>query len=279
MAVNVILIFGTPTLHWLFCKILKINELQTFDEYTRAILSITAFLFGSSWHKITTNDSRRFVIAMFLFCNITTTSIWQAKLIKSLNTNFDHLSEINTIDQLFGTDLTINARLQDISIDDLNNIKLKNRFKNIEEWNMDKLTKKLKNSAVLMPKAYMRNYQHFRLGSSFWIVPEIYSNYYSSMIAPKTSPHIKKFNMIIRQFTETGFLQYELNKIDRGIYLSLIKRNRDEGFSVSKSELKVIDLETMSVPFYILALMLFLSILIFIMEVFVFRLKKSRKSR
>ena len=282
MAVNVIMIFGTPTLHWLFCKILKINELQTFDEYTRAILSITAFLFGSSWHKITKNDSRRFVIAMFLFCNITTTSIWQAKLIKSLNTNFDHLSEINTIDQVFGTDLTINAHIQDISIDDLNNSKLKDRFKSVEKWNMDRLTKEikeLKKSALLLPKAYMIDIQNFSLGSNTWIVPEIYSNYYASMIVPKTSPYIEKFNKVIKQFIETGFLRYELDKIDRKLYLSLIKKNRDGGFKLLRSELKVIDLETMSVPFYILALMLFLSILTFIMEVLVFRFHKSRKTR
>jgi hypothetical protein len=266
VSVGLILIFGTPTLYWVCGKWLTTN-----GEFSKSALSIVAYIFGSSWYKLPVDARKRTVVALLLFGNVITASVWQSNLIKTLNTNYDHFNEISTIDQLiFETNLTIMAYL-DIPIEDLIGTPLESRIEIIDGELAHQVLDKIihfRNLSFMSSALYSNldlaknEYLH-----QIWIVPEVYSHFYDSMIVPKTSPYIEAFNRIIRRYLESGHWEYHKMRKHNELYVDNIGRNVNGTLLIEDTGRKVIGLAAMIVSFYILGVLHLLSVLVLLVEI------------
>jgi hypothetical protein len=219
---------------------------------------------------------------LFLFCNLTTTSIWQANLIRALNTDTSKLTEINTLDQLANIKLLVKVFSMYVSMNSLSSM-------NLEKWedlsNANGLEPYIeivahRNSTVLVPIFYYKNDPRLVVyNSKLWVVPEILTNYYTAMIVPKTSPFIDKFNEVTDRFLETGLSEAEIRKLYNVIYVTHIGHNKNGTLPAEKATNKVIDLETIFIVFYVIMVLYLLAILVLIGEIMVYKVKKWKLKR
>jgi hypothetical protein len=185
--------------------------------------------------------------------------------------DYTSLVEINSIDQVAKTDLQVWMFENAASAESL--ATFEGRVHNISVYDSQMLIRRMveyRQTTFLLPQIYVEH-MVYEAGyfSDAWIVPETFANMHTSMIVPKTSPYIDKFNRVTEKFMETGMVVGEMKKVKTSQLLQLIRQIRNGKMPAEKSVHKVIDTKTMEAPFVLLISLHLLSVLVFGVELLV----------
>lgn len=133
--------------------------------------------------------------------------------------------------------------------------------------------------AFLWSDLYLDNYlnQFYDAESgenSFETIPENVYEFYVSLMAPKSSPFIERFNECLLQFVETGIGHYHINRARADNDMIWIWRilNGKTPKPPDKA-IKITDLKSLFEIYFYLC---FLSFFVFLMEILVFKIQKKR---
>jgi hypothetical protein len=117
---------------------------------------------------------------------------------------------------------------------------------------------------------YMNNYYDPATGENLFVhIPEVAYEFYISLMAPKNSPFIEKFNEILLRFVETGIGSYHMSKAYTDNDMVWIRRMIAN--EVPKEQDKAIKLNEMKMAFEVYIYLCIGSIIIFLLEVIIHR--------
>lgn len=196
-------------------------------------------------HNVSMNQpklfSTRLIVSMILFYNIIMVSLYQSSILKNLNTN-QEIGKIKIIEQLVDEGYQIkmpgyiSALFKSRGKDKVSwMMKVTGQDKSMVttmSYNLTEIIKPGQKIAFLWSGQYQGNYLDrffdIRTGkNSFESVPDVPFEFYISLMAPKTSPFIERFNNILSRYVEGGLAirNVKLAEIDNDkIMIDRIKR-------------------------------------------------------
>lgn len=110
--------------------------------------------------------------------------------------------------------------------------------------------------------------------NSFETIPENVYEFYVSLMAPKSSPFIERFNEILLEFVETGIGQYHVSRARADNDMIWIWRILNG--KTPKPPEKAIKLNDLKALFEIYFYLSFLSFFVFLMELLVFKIQRKK---
>lgn len=162
--------------------------------------------------------STRLVVAMIMFYSIITTSLYQSSILKNLNTN-QEIGKIKLIEQLVAEGYRIKmpgyisalfrSRGKDKVSWMMNVTKQDNNMVTVNTINFDDIFEPGEKIAFLWSEQFQGNYLNRFFDAetgknSFESVPDVPFEFYISLMAPKHSPFIERFNDILSRYIEGG---------------------------------------------------------------------------
>lgn len=181
----------------------------------------------------------RIVIAAILFYNLITSSLFQSSITKNLNTN-QVKGRITSVDGLIANHFKIGMPPYIAPIfgdlDGLNkvNILMRQSGQTIEEIKQpyqffDGFLLDDDKHAYLWSESYVDTYLNQYYDSNtgenlFEHIPEVVFEFYVSLMAPKSSPFIERFNEVLVQFVETGIGNYHKSRAKADMNMNWIWR-------------------------------------------------------
>ncbi|XP_053699226.1 uncharacterized protein LOC128746205 [Sabethes cyaneus] len=296
-AVNVVIAVTFP----MILKIVDYKPVEVRKEtYMAAVMHILAVTLAVST-KLPKRSNARTAICGILLYNLVSYSIWQAVIIKRLNTNNDKMDDIQDLDALLSSNLELKVPVaygQFIRPD------------NAEYSTMSTLQRKLyqeatvannnvtgavlisdmvqfRSSAVLIHDIRSdvlksRFYDDRQLRSFIHVINEHVFEFSTTMALPKNSPLVDRFNQITTRCVESGIVAHQLAKIPLKGYLYQIERNRNssrKGLDGQADGAKIFDMQVWRNVFYYYFAFNAVAIVVFLGEIFthrVFRLKQAQ---
>jgi hypothetical protein len=162
--------------------------------------------------------STRIVVAMIMFYSIITTSLYQSSILKNLNTN-QEIGKIKFIEQLQNEGYQIRmpgyisalfrSRGKDKVSRMMNATKQENSEVTANTYDLDQVFEPGEKVAFLWSEQFQGNYLNRfydpKTGKNlFESVPDVPFEFYISLMAPKHSPFIERFNDILSRYIEGG---------------------------------------------------------------------------
>lgn len=96
-------------------------------------------------------------------------------------------------------------------------------------------------------------------------IPEIAFEFYISLMAPKNSPFIEKFNEILLQYVETGIINYHARRADADNDMIWIQRTLKG--EIPKTEAKAIKLSELMPLYEVYIFLVIISCSVFVLEI------------
>lgn len=193
---------------------------------TKTITYVFALLQNVSMKHSKLNASR-IVVASILFYTLITSSLFQSSITKNLNTN-QVKGRITSVDALIKNNFQIRMPPYIVPIfrdrTSLNKVNelMRHSRQTIEDVKQpieffDDVLQHNDHYAYLWSDFYVDNYlnQFYDSDTGENIlehIPEVVYEFYISLMAPKSSPFIEKFNEFLLQFVETGLGQYHVSR-------------------------------------------------------------------
>ncbi|CAG9806483.1 unnamed protein product [Chironomus riparius] len=198
----------------------------TSSSFIKSSLYIIALVHGISMSHSKGNASR-IVVGITLLYTLIVSSLYQSAQTKNLNTNKVY-GKITTIDGLITENFEIGMPPDITTI--FRNKNSKNKVTTLIE-NSGLSFEDIKLSHEYFAEQLMNNAKFAYLWSDLYVdnylnqfydpntgenllenIPEIAYEFYISLMAPKNSPFIEKFNEILLQYVETGIVDYHSNR-------------------------------------------------------------------
>lgn len=170
--------------------------------------------------------SSRVLVATTLFYTLVISAIYQSTIVKNLNTN-QELGKINTIEELKDEGYTIKMPrylalvFTKPGLDKVSTMirKTKQNVLDVGVASIDpeEILVPGKKMAFLWTDLYNTNYLNRFYDKStgenyFECVPEVAFEFYISLMAPKSSPFIERFNEILLRLVESGIGDYNVHQ-------------------------------------------------------------------
>ncbi|KAG5671678.1 hypothetical protein PVAND_001866 [Polypedilum vanderplanki] len=234
----------------------------------------------------------RITVGIMLFYALVVSSLFQSSITKNLNTN-QVIGKITSIDELIENDFVIGMPPDITAIfsdkNSLNKVStlIRKSGQSIEDIKLPhehfhELLSKDDKFAYLWSDLYVDNYLNQFYDPStgenlFENVPEIAYEFYISLMAPKGSPFIEKFNEILMRFVETGIIDHHTSKAkmdDDSIWIKRILKGE-----TPKPADKAIKLNELELLFKIYLGLIAISFMIFLLEILIWRPSTKKHNR
>lgn len=212
----------------------RIMNLQTrFESIDKSILYSFALQNNVSM-KHSPLTSTRIVVTMILFYSLIISTLFQSTIVKNLNTK-QRLGKINTIKELVSDGYKIKMPghlaliFKEPGLDKVSRMMKATKQNYVDvatsKFDLRDVFKSEKKIAYLWTDLYNTNYLNRfydrRTGENLYeSVPEVAFEFYISLMAPKNSPFIEKYNEILQSYIESGigghhvgFAYYDNDKI------------------------------------------------------------------
>lgn len=265
-----------------------INPRKRFESIDKSFLYILAIMNNISM-KHSRYCSTRIVIAMILFNALIMTTLFQSTILKNLNSNLE-IGKITTIRQLadegykvkmpsFIAGLFMKQGLDKVSwlLNQTQQTYIDTVVTKIDLPNILKADKKI---AFLWSHLYNTNflnqfYDNETGENLFEIVPETAFQFYISLMVPKNSPFIERFNDIMMEYIKTGIGQYHLTRALLEVDKIRIQRIKNGKYpKISKRAIKFHELKSSFQLYLILSAS---SCAVFMVEVLISHSRLFRK--
>ncbi|XP_058446594.1 uncharacterized protein LOC131427430 [Malaya genurostris] len=247
--------------------VLKITNWNSPDEhrdtYTAEIMHILAITLAVST-KLPKRFHARTILCGIMLYNLISYSIWQAIIIKRLNSKNDYADDIQGLSELLDAHLTLTIPvayaefIRPVTKDVMTTDSLYRKLSQGATVASNNVTgAKLiidmlnqRSSAVLLHDiradvVRARFYDTENLKSFVHVINENVFEFYSAMALPLDSPFLEQFNEITTRCVETGIVASQLSKISFKGKLYQIEKNRNitrdgtEGSGTKRFELRV----------------------------------------
>lgn len=257
-----------------------INSRKLSSSYVKNVLLAFAILNNVSM-KQSPFTSSRIIVASILFYTLVVSALFQSTIVKNLNTN-ERLGRITTIQELTdaGYSMKIPSYISLIfkqpSMNKVSRMMLRANQTYLDvavaSSDLEALMPPNKKIAFLWNDLYATNYlnQFYdkKSGRNFFeSVPEPASQFYQSLMAPKSSPLLERFNEVLIQFSETGIGFHHVLKARADN--SLIQIRRVKNGEIERPLDKAIKFEDIRTAFEIQLYLLVASCAVLVMEILV----------
>ncbi|XP_058464154.1 uncharacterized protein LOC131438256 [Malaya genurostris] len=271
------------------------NYLGPLEEQTSFVgsaLQTLGIIYSISW-KLPTTPKKRWIIFGLLVYNIVTYAVWQAVTIGYLNSDNQYLNNINSLDELLETSLTLKVskyHKQMVTHASSNSQNPNNRL--LSERLTTENTAAIRTaveeiithrrSAFLISGVYV---QLIKSGSYKWIDGHntgIYAistpvyEFYKSMVVPKTSPFVRSFNDIIARCVESGFIEYQNQQLETVVNVLEIRHQLE---AEVRNDKHIFDMAILQKFFLLYLMLMALSIVVFILEIVIKPCNRCRKNK
>ncbi|KAL1399969.1 hypothetical protein pipiens_007805 [Culex pipiens pipiens] len=287
-AVNIILATTVPLL-------LKLIDRQ--NKFPGLMMHTLAVTLAVST-RLPTRIHARLIFSGILLYTIITYSIWQAIIIKRLNTNNDHLDDIQKIDELLDSKLVpmipvayatfIQPARKEVQDQDIPYKKLSRKSsvagKNVTGAALIATMLASRSTAVMIHDlragvVKARFYDDERMQSLIHVIGEHVFEFYTAMALPKDSPLLEPLNEITVRCVEAGIVENELSRIQFKETLYMIEKNRDQHRMGLDAGARRFNLGVWKNVFYYYLVLNGLALVVFILELIVHKRMKPVKKR
>lgn len=287
-AVNIILATTVPLL-------LKLIDRQ--NKFPGLMMHTLAVTLAVST-RLPTRIHARLIFSGILLYTIITYSIWQAIIIKRLNTNNDHLDDIQKIDELLDSELVpmipvayatfIQPARKEVQEQDIPYKKLSRKSSvagnNITGAALIATMLASRSTAVMIHDlragvVKARFYDDERMQSLIHVIGEHVFEFYTAMALPKDSPLLEPLNEITVRCVEAGIVENELSRIQFKETLYMIEKNRDQHRMGLDAGARRFNLGVWKNVFYYYLVLNGLALVVFVLELIVHKRMKPLKKR
>jgi hypothetical protein len=249
------------------------SKKQSFDT---TILKFIGIMSSVSVNFEQARMSLRVFIAVMLFYSFIFTSLFQGTILKNLNTDFV-MGDIKTLDQLLDNDYKVQMSLsQSLIIKQLSGNRILERLRKEAEHTSGQTSSLSSSYVPTKRKAILihENIAKFKLLLSYdpktkedlyAKIPECVYKFYHAMMVPKRSPYQDKFNQILQKIIEAGIVEYQISVNE--IELIKVKIQRVKDGNMPQLNEKTIKMDQIRSLIYLYLTFVFLSIIVFIVEI------------
>ncbi|KAG5683282.1 hypothetical protein PVAND_012571 [Polypedilum vanderplanki] len=260
-------------------KFLKIVRISIYGkEVKNPTLNVVSIFFGNSLIEIPTRNIPRFILILFIWFCLMFRTCYQSKLFEFMTSEMRR-PEIQTIDELFEKNYTIYS-------DELNC----HTFNQIYNWPKSKLIFLPHGKNHKTPSTIMNLLSNFNttserqaviIGSGFLL---FYEKYFETKFKVLKQPFLTMgtvllmgknhfyshiFYKTLRELMPSG-IPYHFTKIHKEIYYKLVNEKEEK-------EPKVLTLDDLDFGFFIWFPFIAISIIVFILELIIFKLTNKKK--
>ena len=187
------------------------------ESFTKSILYSLAIQNNVSMNH-SPHASTRIIVTVILFHTLIISTLFQSTIVKNLNTN-QRLGKINTVQELIDQGYTIKMpgylamNFKTLGTDKVSKMMIATKQNYVDvatsHQNIKKIIKPDAKTAFLWTDLYNTNYLNRFFDQSngenlFESIPEIAFEFYISLMAPRSSPFIEKYNIILQYYVESG---------------------------------------------------------------------------
>ncbi|EAT34529.1 AAEL013241-PA [Aedes aegypti] len=241
-SVNILIALSFP----IFMKLLNRVSSETLEDSYAAAAMYTLSVTLAISTRLPNRTPARMVLCGIMLYGLVSYSIWQAITIKRLNTNNDHLDDIQSISELLDSSLVpmipvaYSQFVKPYTGNETSVGGLQEKLYHLAKIANNNLTGalliaemlKTGTSAVLIHDlragaVLARFYDDERMQSLVHVITEHVLEFYQAMALPKDSPFLDQFNEITTQCVENGVVAYQMARIEFKGVLYMIAKGRD----------------------------------------------------
>ncbi|XP_058840353.1 uncharacterized protein LOC131695829 [Topomyia yanbarensis] len=291
LIVNFILALTIPLISFTLEKYLHyLGIQQERADFGNCALQILGIIYNISG-KLPKAPKRRWILFGLLVYNIVSYPVWQAVTIRYLNSDNHHLNNINNIDELLESNLTLkvsNYHRQMVTHASSHSLNPNYRelTARLTTENTTSIRAAIQQIIIQRDSAFLISHIYVPLiksGSNKWIhghssgvyaISEPVYEFYKAMVVPKTSPFWRSFNEIIIRCVQSGFIDYQRKRVQ--IVVNQLEIRHQLALEM-KNNKRVFDMEVLWIFFVFYLLMVALSTVVFVLEIIVHRYDKIKR--
>ncbi|KFB36368.1 AGAP013425-PA-like protein [Anopheles sinensis] len=295
MLTNVLLSFGVPLVIYLLERVahrLPVPGNTRQQSFGTKVLNTVGIIYNVSV-RLPRSARKRWIIVGILVYNIVSYPIWQGVTIRYLQPSNEQVNNINSLEQLIETDLTLKVSQYHEHIvrhegphqqnpvyreltGRLNTKNTSSLRGSIEKIIIDRDTALLI-SDVYVPLVLAGNYKWIPgKPDAIWSIGKPIYEFYKSMAVPKTSPFVQTLNSIVLACVEAGLNDRFMHQLETVVQLMKIRRLKEHP---AKPNYIVFNMEHLMPLFVFYFAMMALACVVFLLEIVVWRITKARAHR
>uniref|UniRef100_A0A182JBH7 Ionotropic glutamate receptor C-terminal domain-containing protein n=1 Tax=Anopheles atroparvus TaxID=41427 RepID=A0A182JBH7_ANOAO len=296
MLTNVLLSFGVPLVIYLLERVAR--RLPVRPRYARQqsfgakVLTTVGIIYNVSV-RLPQSARKRCIVVGILVYNIVSYPIWQAVTIRYLHPSNQQVNNIDSLEQLIGTDLTLKVshyhehilRHEEPHQKDPVYRALVSRLTTQNTSSLRRSIEKIiidRDSALLISDVYVPlvlagNYRWIPgKPDGIWAIEKPIYEFYKSMAVPKTSPFVGMLNSIVLACVEAGLNDRFMRQLETVVQLMKIRRTKERS---AEQDYILFTMEHLQPLFVFYFAMLALSSVVFLIELAVWRIGLARTHR
>lgn len=292
LTINTLLSILIPLLMHSMDKLLT-NQRTLVDHSTfgESVMRTMGILYNESVRH-PRNSRKRWILFGILVYNVVSYPVWQAVTIRYLNSNNQHINNINSLQELIDTNLKLKVSKYHHHVVIHEGIQFQNKlYRELANRLSTKGTRSIRtaieNIITKRDSAFLTSDMYAPLvlaGSYKWVpnaahtsgvyvISEPIYEFYKSMVVPKTSPFIQTFNDIISWCVESGVVEQQNRQLQGIVNLLNIRRTMELG----KDKERLFDMEVLWFLFAFYLIMMVLSMVVFLLEIVYYHCKQRKK--